>query len=195
MSVRHIRFNALHVHVPKSEQQQQGRAKNRISFFSEHIHMTTSTRSAPTDEGECVLYLSWVITGAAYRPWVVAAHMWGTSALLQPASCTVLCSIYQGWRGSPSLLWWTTTDPQRVARVVGASLLLSCTEIPPLPCLSSITRIFLSDDPLMSPDKIAIAAQLKYLEHLNLARSTTSEAYAIVSDHDDGDGAQRQRAQ
>ena len=68
-------------------------------------------------------------------------------------------------------------------------------EIPPLLCMSSITRIFLSDDPLMSPDKIAIAAQLKYLEHLNLAGSTTSEAHAILLDHDDGDGAQTQRAQ
>ncbi|OEL16205.1 hypothetical protein BAE44_0022777 [Dichanthelium oligosanthes] len=109
---------------------------------------------------------------AAFRPWVVTGRSGRTGlepigeyslrlprrdaqrleVRAPPAGLTYCCGTSRGWLA-------LVDDDQSPTRLVLWEP-LSGTEIS-LPCLSPLTRIFISDDPLTSSDWIAIAAQIK----------------------------------
>uniref|UniRef100_A0A0E0M9U4 KIB1-4 beta-propeller domain-containing protein n=1 Tax=Oryza punctata TaxID=4537 RepID=A0A0E0M9U4_ORYPU len=111
---------------------------------------------------------------SACRPWVVAGRALqrglvpiGHYSLRLPSGGAERMDA--GLRRAPSGLryccgasrgWLALTDDVRSPTRLALWEPLSGTEIP-LPCLNPITRVFLSGDPLASPDWVAMASQLK----------------------------------
>ncbi|CAL5037183.1 unnamed protein product [Urochloa decumbens] len=133
----------------------------RLSSDADHLHI----------HQVCTHWRASTSRPAACRPWVVTGR--GRSGLepigeyslrlprggarklevaAAPAGLPYCCGASRGWLA-------LVDDAQSPTRLVLWEP-LSSTEIS-LPCLSPLTRIFISDDPLTSSDWIAIAAQIK----------------------------------
>ncbi|KAL6606025.1 hypothetical protein ACP70R_041678 [Stipagrostis hirtigluma subsp. patula] len=135
----------------------------RLSSDADHLHI----------HQVCPHWRASTTPPAAYRPWIVAGRPRRTGLVpigeyslrlpprgqrmdvgAPPAGLPCCCGASRGWLA--------LADDDRSPTRLALWEPLSNTQIP-LPCLSPLTRIYLSDDPLSSSNWIAIAGQLKGL--------------------------------
>ncbi|KAL6606759.1 hypothetical protein ACP70R_042412 [Stipagrostis hirtigluma subsp. patula] len=136
----------------------------RLSSDADHLHI----------HQVCPHWRALTVPPVTYRPWVLAGRA-GRSGLLPIGDYSLRLPRRGEQRmdvGAPlaslpyccgaSRGWLALADDDRSPTRLALWEPLSNTEIS-LPCLSPLTRIYLSDDPLSSSNWIAIASQLKGL--------------------------------
>ncbi|KAG2604622.1 uncharacterized protein LOC120671118 [Panicum virgatum] len=136
---------------------------HRLSSDADHLYIyqvCTHWRASTSPLAAC---RPWVVAGGARRrgfmppigDYSLRLPRRGAQRMevgAPPAGLPYCCGASRGWLA-------LVDDDQSPTRLVLWEP-LSNTEVP-LPCLSPLTRIFLSDDPLASPNWIAVAAQPK----------------------------------